>query len=78
MALTTAATPVLNSNLMHEKASPINGIGLNKIKPTVPKDQVRIVRPGEYREAAACLAEAFRDDHVVRYPGWFETLTTPH
>jgi len=26
------------------------------------------VGPSEYREAAKCLAEAFSDDHIIRYP----------
>jgi len=39
---------------------------------TVPKagnvdDQVRIVRLEEYKEAALCLAEAFKDDHTTHY-----------
>ena len=29
--------------------------------------EARVVEPGEYKEAAACLAEAFRHDKVVRY-----------
>lgn len=31
-------------------------------------NDVRVVQPREYRQAAACLAEAFVDDHIVRYP----------
>lgn len=30
-------------------------------------DQIRIVEPCEYKEAAAALAEAFKDDHTMRY-----------
>ena len=71
MALTSTVTPIPNGNLMHEKTIPINSIGLKKSIPTMPYDQVRVVRPDEYKQAAACLAEAFRDDHVVRYPGSF-------
>ena len=29
---------------------------------------VHVVSPNEYKEAALCLAEAFREDDVVRYP----------
>ncbi|KAF2241013.1 hypothetical protein BU26DRAFT_525547 [Trematosphaeria pertusa] len=41
-------------------------------KPTVsvvppPTDGVRIVTAAEYKEAAACLAEAFAEDDVARY-----------
>jgi hypothetical protein len=32
-----------------------------------PSDGVRIVTAAEYKEAAACLAEAFSEDDVVRY-----------
>lgn len=31
-------------------------------------DEVRIVSPAEYKEAAICLADAFRQDNIVRYP----------
>ncbi|KAF2103113.1 hypothetical protein NA57DRAFT_33178 [Rhizodiscina lignyota] len=30
-------------------------------------NDVRIVSPAEYKEVAACLAEAFKDDHLARY-----------
>ncbi|KAF2188217.1 hypothetical protein K469DRAFT_660816 [Zopfia rhizophila CBS 207.26] len=32
-----------------------------------PNDDVRVVSAGEYKEAAACLAEAFAEDDVARY-----------
>ncbi|EXJ78464.1 hypothetical protein A1O1_08864 [Capronia coronata CBS 617.96] len=49
--------------MIHEKRSSID-----KLASTTPnKDGVRIVAPHEYKEAAACLAEAFRLDNVVRY-----------
>ncbi|KAF2871778.1 hypothetical protein BDV95DRAFT_628839 [Massariosphaeria phaeospora] len=32
-----------------------------------PTEEIRIVTAGEYKEAAACLAAAFADDHVSRY-----------
>lgn len=77
MALTKAPGPMLNATLMHEKVGALNGIVAGKPASTSkpPKDQVRIVSPHEYKEAAACLAEAFRDDHVVRYPGWSNAFT---
>jgi hypothetical protein len=75
MALTSSTTSMFNATLMHEKVSPVNGITAKTTEPTMPKDQVRIVRPDEYKQAAACLAEAFREDHVVRYPGWSDALT---
>ena len=34
---------------------------------TITHDDIRIVAPHEYKEAAACLAEAFRFDKIVRY-----------
>lgn len=75
MGLTSPTTSMLNATLVHEKVSPVNGITAKKTAPTMPKDQVRVVRIEEYKQAAACLAEAFREDHVVRYPGWFDVLT---
>jgi ribosomal protein S18 acetylase RimI-like enzyme len=53
---------------MHEK--PAKATIKTQTKPTIPHldgPQVRIVQPHEYKQAAACLAEAFRLDHVVRY-----------
>lgn len=75
MALTKATGPMLNATLMHEKVGALNGTVAAKPASSVAKDQVRIVSPHEYKEAAACLAEAFRDDHVVRYPGWSNAFT---
>ena len=37
------------------------------VVPPLP-DGVRVVSLGEYKLAAACLAEAFAEDEVVRYP----------
>lgn len=31
-------------------------------------DGIRVVTAAEYKQAAACLAEAFAEDEVVRYP----------
>lgn len=35
---------------------------------TSPASDIRVIDPSEYRRAAQCLAEAFADDHIVRYP----------
>ncbi|KAK5044777.1 hypothetical protein LTR84_010433 [Exophiala bonariae] len=68
MALPSAAVPILDSALMHEKRSSIAEklAPSANTKPARPKG-VRILAPHEYKEAAACLAEAFKSDHVVRY-----------
>ncbi|EXJ84199.1 hypothetical protein A1O3_04866 [Capronia epimyces CBS 606.96] len=64
MALSTAAGPVLDAAIVHEKRSSI----ADKLSSNAAdKDGVRIVAPHEYKEAAACLAEAFRHDQIVRY-----------
>ncbi|KAK4983970.1 hypothetical protein LTR66_008654 [Elasticomyces elasticus] len=41
---------------------------INAGRPLSPSDHdVRVVSLSEYKEAAACLAEAFADDHTARY-----------
>ena len=40
----------------------------DKVATTGQDSAIRIVDPSEYKESAASLAEAFRDDHAVRYP----------
>jgi ribosomal protein S18 acetylase RimI-like enzyme len=66
MALSSAAAPVLDAAIIHEKH---NNAPATKAAPTntPKKDGIRVVAPHEYKEAAACLAEAFRQDNVVRY-----------
>ncbi|KAJ9639061.1 hypothetical protein H2204_003969 [Knufia peltigerae] len=65
MALASSATiPVLDAALVHEK---LESIDKNSSTTTTNLDGVRIVAPNEYKEAAACLAEAFRFDNIVRY-----------
>ncbi|KAK4941109.1 hypothetical protein LTR10_018909 [Elasticomyces elasticus] len=50
--------------MLHETRTP----STEKIAPTtMTHDGIRIVAPHEYKEAAACLAEAFRFDKIVRY-----------
>jgi len=64
MALPNAAVPVLDAALTHEKRSLTAG----KLASTITsKNGVRTVAPHEYKQAAACLAEAFRLDNIVRY-----------
>lgn len=50
-----------------------------RVHPPRTGDQIRIVQPSEYKEAAAALAEAFKDDHTMQYvvdvpdrPDWTE------
>jgi len=65
MAFPSAAVPVLDATIQHEKRSPT----AEKVVANPPPNEngVRVVAPHEYREAAACLAEAFRFDNIVRY-----------
>jgi len=65
MALPSAAVPVLDAAIIHEKRSSTADKVVSTT--TANKDGVRIVAPHEYKEAAACLAEAFRLDNIVRY-----------
>ena len=75
MALNPAATAMLDAAITHEKPRSRVKLDLAALKAKAgsvqDKQQVRLVKPHEYKEAAACLAEAFRDDEVVRYPGRF-------
>lgn len=65
MENTTTATssPFNDGSIVLEKRS---SAASRVAKDTDPSD-IRIVSPSEYKEAAKCLAEAFRNDHVVRY-----------
>lgn len=73
MALSSAAAPAMLDAALTHVSQPKTKLDLAALKARAgsvhAKDQVRLVRPHEYKEAAACLAEAFRDDEVVRYPG---------
>lgn len=65
MATPNTIAPILNAGLTIEKQSS----AADRIAALPNKDwEIRIVSPSEYKEAAASIAEAFRDDHVVRYP----------
>ena len=65
MAAPSTITPLLDATIIrHEKRTST----VDKPAPSIKQTgDIRIVEPHEYKEAAACLAEAFRHDHVVRY-----------
>lgn len=63
MAAASIIAPVLDSALVHEKRSST----ADRIAADPASSQIRVVAPHEYMKAAECLAEAFKDDHVVRY-----------
>ena len=65
MALSSAAVPILDATLMHENRSSTAEKVATSTKTN--QDGVRILAPHEFKEAAACLAEAFKLDDVVRY-----------
>ena len=65
MALVTSAVPILDATIVHdEKSFRATRVAAN----AHAKSDVRILEPSEYREAAQTLAEAFVEDHIVRYP----------
>jgi len=64
MALSSAAVPVLDATLVHEKRSSTG----EKSGSCRGSPEIRLIAPHEYKAAASCLAEAFRHDSVVRYP----------
>lgn len=56
---------ILDANITLEKRSSV----ADRVSATTPLDsQIRLVPPSEYKAAAQCLAEAFANDKVVRYP----------
>lgn len=62
---THSASPVLDANISIEKCSST----ADCVSATTPlESQIRAVPPSEYKAAAYSLAEAFADDHVIRYP----------
>ena len=65
MAASTSITPVFDATLVHEKRSS-TADRMAALSHT-NDSEVRIVEPHEYKDAAACLASAFREDKVVRY-----------
>jgi len=69
----TASITVIDQKSLFNGSTP-NSIGLSHpklAKPVFPiphnAEQVRIVPPEEYKQAALCLAEAFKEDEVARY-----------
>ena len=64
MATAPTITPVIDAAVVHEKRS---STADRLAASSSTNSEVRIVEPHEYKEAAACLAEAFRDDKIVRY-----------
>lgn len=63
MAAASVIAPVIDSALMHEKRSST----ADRIAASSTNSNIRVVAPHEYKKAAECLAEAFKDDHTVRY-----------
>jgi len=65
MAVASSVAPVLDSTIMIEKCSSTADRIAND--PIAASHDIRVVAPHEYKKAAECLAEAFREDHCVRY-----------
>jgi len=63
MASPASVAPVVNAGITIEKRSSM----ADKVTEMDRSSDIRIVEPSEYKEAALTLAEAFRDDHAVRY-----------
>ena len=65
MAAASIIAPALDSTIVMEKrSSTAERIAANTDSKTT---SIRVVAPHEYKKAAECLSEAFKDDHVVRY-----------
>ena len=68
MTIASAAEPMLDTAaaaIVHRDKS---SMSIPSETSTRSANDVRVVRPEDYRQAAACLAEAFAKDHIVRYP----------
>ena len=63
MAVSAPVAPIMNAGFSIEKRSSM----ADKVAATTHDSAIRIVEPSKYKEAAASLAEAFREDHAVRY-----------
>ncbi|KIV94013.1 hypothetical protein PV10_05177 [Exophiala mesophila] len=64
MALPSVVVPNIHaSTVILEKTAPI----VSTMPPATLPNGVRVVAPHEYKEAAACLAESFASDKIVRY-----------
>jgi ribosomal protein S18 acetylase RimI-like enzyme len=57
------SAPLVTAGITIEKRSSM----AEQMAATEHDSTIRIVDPSEYKEAATSLAEAFREDHVVRY-----------
>jgi len=55
---------MLNPGIVIEKRSST----ADRVAGISDRSGIHVVSPSEYKEAAFCLAEAFREDDVVRYP----------
>lgn len=56
---------MLDASIALEKCSS----AADRVSAVTPLDsQIRVVPPSEYKAAAQCLAEAFVEDNVIRYP----------
>ena len=64
MAVSAPVAPMINAGISVEKRSSV----ADQVAATGYNSAIRIVDPSEYKEAAASIAEAFREDLVVRYP----------
>lgn len=64
MAAPSPITPIIDAGMLLEKRSS----AASRISASTADPSIRILSPSEYKEAAATLAEAFREDQVVRYP----------
>ena len=57
--------PILDARFSLEKCSST----ADRVSAVTPlESQIHVVPPSEYKAAAQCLAEAFVEDHVIRYP----------
>ncbi|KAJ9663663.1 hypothetical protein H2198_000675 [Neophaeococcomyces mojaviensis] len=68
-AASSIAPAVLDAAIMIEKrSSTADRIANDPIAaPLAASNKIRVVAPHEYKQAAECLAEAFKEDHCVRY-----------
>lgn len=64
MASSTSISPVIDAGIVMEKRSS----AADRFAVDNTASEIRVVSPWEYKEAALCLAEAFREDDIVRYP----------
>lgn len=63
MATPNSIVPLIDAAIVLEKRSST----ADRVAADIVNSEIRVVSPSEYKEAAQCLAEAFKEDHVVRY-----------